>query len=367
MSQPFYLESNYDRKKPLLIYGFGQLCVNFLLGLYTESIEVTAIFDANPKYHNTKICGIPVLPPDRIGEFNRESNVFISTRQGKFTFTKLFSDLGFRNFYYSFKREMQCYDLLISKKEENRGIIDLHSENIQRARSLFKEQKSLDIFDARLNAHYNNDFIALERLYSTPTDFPKDIFSFTENEVFVDAGVWIGDSSCEFSNLVHGKYNFIHAFEPSEILAFVASRNFDLYNIKNIELHPYALYDREGAVSFDQDLTFQGLVAGRVSNTGSLTVPCTSLDIFFKTRGGGGLPSIIKMDIEGSEVAALSGARKIIGEAMPKLAICVYHKLEDLWEVPNKISEAQTGKGYDYHLRHQGSFYDTLLFASPIK
>jgi FkbM family methyltransferase len=166
--------------------------------------------------------------------------------------------------------------------------------------------------------------------------------------------------------MVQGKYNFIHAFEPSEMLAFVAVRNFELYNINNIELHRYALSDKEGAVSFDHNLTFQGLGAGRVSNTGSATVLCTSLDIFFKTKGGS-LPSIIKMDIEGSEVAALGGAREIIGEAMPKLAICVYHKLEDLWEVPNKIHEAQTEKCYDYYLRHQGSFYDTVIFASPRK
>ena len=366
MSQPFYFESDYDRNKPLVIYGFGQICVNILLELYAEGIEVTAIFDANPKYHNTKVCGIPVLPPDRISEFNRESNVFISTRQGKFTFTKLFSDLGFRNLYYWFIPEIKAYDWLISKKEEHRGVIDSHSENIRRARSLFKEQESLDVFDARLNAYYNNDFIALERLYSPPTYFPKDIFSFTENEVFVDAGVWVGDTSLEFSNMVQGKYNFIHAFEPSEMLAFVAVRNFEFYNTKNIELYHYALSDKEGTVSFDHNLATQGAGAGKISKTGNAKVLCTSLDIFFKTKGRG-LPSIIKMDIEGSEVAALEGAKEIIGGVMPKLAICVYHKLEDLWEVPNKIHEAQTGTGYDYYLRHQGSFYDTVLFASPRK
>ena len=91
-----------------------------------------------------------------------------------------------------------------------------------------------------------------------------------------------------------------------------------------------------------------------------------SLDIFFKTKKGEYMPTFIKMDIEAPRYQRAGWGQRNYWEAMPKLVICVYHKLEDLWEVPNKISEAQTGKGYDYHVRHQGSFYDTVLFASPI-
>ncbi len=47
--------------------------------------------------------------------------------------------------------------------------------------------------------------------------------------------------------------------------------------------------------------------------------------------------TFIKMDIEGSELAALRGAERIIRQQRPKLAICVYHKPEDMWEIPNFI------------------------------
>ena len=45
------------------------------------------------------------------------------------------------------------------------------------------------------------------------------------------------------------------------------------------------------------------------------------------------------MDIEGSEQEALRGSMRIIKEFHPKLAICVYHKWEDLYEIPVMIKE----------------------------
>ena len=49
--------------------------------------------------------------------------------------------------------------------------------------------------------------------------------------------------------------------------------------------------------------------------------------------------SFIKMDIEGAEPNALRGASNIIQTQKPRLAICVYHHLKHLWEIPLYIHE----------------------------
>ncbi|GBR76374.1 hypothetical protein NO2_0935 [Candidatus Termititenax persephonae] len=45
----------------------------------------------------------------------------------------------------------------------------------------------------------------------------------------------------------------------------------------------------------------------------------------------------LKMDIEGSELEALTGAAETIKRYRPELAICVYHRGNDLVEVPRYI------------------------------
>ncbi len=47
--------------------------------------------------------------------------------------------------------------------------------------------------------------------------------------------------------------------------------------------------------------------------------------------------TFIKMDVEGAELDSLKGAAKTIKMNAPKLAICIYHKTEDLWAIPKYI------------------------------
>ena len=44
--------------------------------------------------------------------------------------------------------------------------------------------------------------------------------------------------------------------------------------------------------------------------------------------------SLINMDIEGAELSVLKTAVNIIRKNRPVLSICVYHKAEDLVEIP---------------------------------
>ena len=62
--------------------------------------------------------------------------------------------------------------------------------------------------------------------------------------------------------------------------------------------------------------------------------------------------TLIKMDIEGAEQAALSGCRRHIKEEMPKLLISVYHNNEDIWKIPRMVEEMNSN--YRFYLRSNG-------------
>ncbi|HEL0742366.1 TPA: FkbM family methyltransferase [Streptococcus equi subsp. zooepidemicus] len=72
--------------------------------------------------------------------------------------------------------------------------------------------------------------------------------------------------------------------------------------------------------------------------------------------------TLIKMDIEGSEYDALMGAKRMIIENMPKLAICIYHTECHLWDIPLLIKEFVPE--YKLYIRHYGeNYWDTICYA----
>jgi FkbM family methyltransferase len=70
----------------------------------------------------------------------------------------------------------------------------------------------------------------------------------------------------------------------------------------------------------------------------------------------------IKMDIEGAELFALKGAERILREQRPTLAISVYHRPEDLVEIPEYLDSLALG--YRFYLDHFTTHdEETVLFA----
>lgn len=71
----------------------------------------------------------------------------------------------------------------------------------------------------------------------------------------------------------------------------------------------------------------------------------------------------IKMDIEGGEVPALEGARKIINQYHPTLAICIYHLKDDFWKIPLLIHEL-CPEYNRYWIEHYSPGYnETVLYV----
>lgn len=91
---------------------------------------------------------------------------------------------------------------------------------------------------------------------------------------------------------------------------------------------------------------------------GTATIETTTLDKVFAVKP----ITFIKMDVEGAEYNALLGSRKTITEQHPKLAISVYHKPEDIIDIPALLLEYQSD--YKFYLRHYSPFdNETILYC----
>lgn len=72
--------------------------------------------------------------------------------------------------------------------------------------------------------------------------------------------------------------------------------------------------------------------------------------------------SLIKMDVEGEERAAIKGAENTIRSFKPRMIISAYHRTEDLWEIPKEVLKIRDD--YKIYMRHFPSLpaWDTVYY-----
>ena len=171
-------------------------------------------------------------------------------------------------------------------------------------------------------------------------------------EVFVDGGCFDGKTSQQFVKWCGGKFKKIYAFEPDPNNLIKCRQMLKTYKDK-YEIIPKGLWDTTG------ELKFTAIANGssKVSEDGSVVIQVTSLDEVVTEK-----VTFLKLDVEGSEYRALLGASKIISQQKPKLAISLYHKPEDIWELPTLL--LKLNPDYRFYLRHYSiAASETVLYA----
>lgn len=182
-----------------------------------------------------------------------------------------------------------------------------------------------------------------------------DLFEPQKSEVFVDAGGWHGDTILEFIRWCGNDYKKIYSFEPDEACWEIMEKNLRVHNVCNFELIKKGLWNQETELYFEGNGTAGSMCS---QYQGFSSVKVTTIDKVLN----GSRASFIKMDVEGSELETLQGARATIEKFHPRLAVCVYHKDDDIWKLPHYIWEIDNT--YKIWMRHYTTHsYETVLYA----
>lgn len=189
--------------------------------------------------------------------------------------------------------------------------------------------------------------------------FDDEILQIENNEVFIDGGCFDFRTSQLFLKKVEEigiKYKKIYAFEPDKINFEKSKTRIEKLNLKNIDLVKAGLWSKKDNLKFSS----QGNGASHILSLNDKEinrVDVVALDEYIKEK-----VTFIKMDIEGAELEALKGARQILLRDKPKLAICIYHKKEDLWEIPYYVKTLVPE--YKLYIRHYSNdATETVLYA----
>lgn len=182
-----------------------------------------------------------------------------------------------------------------------------------------------------------------------------DVFGCGENEVFLDAGAYNGDTTKDFMAWTGGRYKKAIVLEPlEEQFEHIRNRS-ESEGWNNIELYKNAAWNCKESLNFEVG----GAGSHIVKEKAGLCVEGMDIDSIVNNEK----VTYIKMDIEGSELQALEGARKTIRTSMPRLAVCVYHKQQDIIDIPLKILSLMPD--YKFYLRHYcTNSWETVLYAT---
>lgn len=217
---------------------------------------------------------------------------------------------------------------------------------------LLEDEYSRKIFNAYAKARYEGDLSDLITLSTVPQFF-NDILSYKNNNTLLDCGAFDGDTVTDFIQACNNNFKHIYAFEP-EISNYEKLSN-QFGNNPKITLIKKGTWNTNTTLSFsDHDK------ASKIVEQSDYKIEVVALDTLTYDFMPDGL--IIKADIEGSELEMLNGAKNLIIKEKPQLAICVYHKRDDLITIPQFIKSLRDD--YKFYLRHHTkSFSQTVLYA----
>ena len=286
--------------------------------------KVSCIVDSNKTIHGKSKLGKKIYGPEEI--IHHPNALVIINTISMQAVLKAFRKMNVKN------------DILIipyyfySGTEGNPYSIEVANADVRLHREQIKQLYNLD--DLETNRYINLILYLRDKMEDdlyTPefyagTGFNVEYFSDTKlapkgDVTFIDVGAYIGDTVQSIKSL--------YAFEPDKQNYDILQKYISESSQEYIVAMPYALGDRNKVISFDSN---GGM--SKISNDGSIEMEQRIFDdLSIDTIGD----SMIKMDIEGSEMIALKGMQKFIREKQPYLAICIYHKEEDLYEIPRYL------------------------------
>jgi FkbM family methyltransferase len=195
-----------------------------------------------------------------------------------------------------------------------------------------------------------------------------------EGDVVIDGGGYLGETALWFAHVV-GETGKVMTFELEAGALAVLRENLAANPAlaTRIEINEHALWSEPGhelpILVSGPGTTLMAGAAGSDSDpdsdpeNGSVEqlVPTTSIDALVAS---GELERVdfIKLDIEGAESEALTGAEQTLRRFRPRLALAAYHQFDDMWALMRQLDQFELG--YRFAMSHFTPHHEeTVLYA----
>lgn len=323
------------------------LGINKLSKCVQKLIEVDGIIDDFTRVQSSRkksVLQIDEVPKDAV-------ILWVATGSPLEVKNKL-DDLGFLNFSYLSLHKYSNLELIdppfIMDFEDDFN----HNKNeYKKTYSLLCDAKSKEVFKKIINFKLTFDYSFMQGFTNNFEEqyFDEELVPKLENITFVDGGGYVGDSLQNIMKYFPNCKKII-CIEPNILHLSIAKRDFNKY--KNIEFINIGL-GKEKIIFNENDKKQNNCTHDYQAEN------IDTIDNLIKEK-----VDFIKMDIEGAEQDAIEGAKNTIQQYTPILAICIYHKAEDWYKVPQKVLAINSE--YKIYLRHyMEGIFETVMYFIP--
>ena len=350
---------------PIYIYGTGTVAKKVCSILLSKSIQIIAYLD-HRQIDRSIMNDNPILDPNSekvidknnstviLAIHNREVDIpALIHRLKKFGYSRFITMVDFYNMYSN--------DLGSMYWLTPRSIYSFHKAAISEASALFVDQSSRELFNNIVQFRINGDYSLLPQPDTLNQYFPTELLPWQTPMRLMDCGAYDGDT---IRALLARRIPLegLAAYEPDNGNFLKLVDTVQKNHLHNVLLWPCGVFSTTTQMRFKSG---QG-EASLISDTGEAFIQCVSID----ESAADFAPTLIKMDVEGAEKAALLGAEKTIARYQPGLAISVYHLAEHLWDIPLIVNDfaKKYNLHYNYYLKsHAYNSFETIFYALPVK
>jgi FkbM family methyltransferase len=331
---------------PLFLWGCGNYA-DYIYGILTKNkIAIHGVFiDADPKggmeFHGHKVVSFKEVE-------SKYPCINIIRGNGNIEQEVRYRSMPMVENVYSF------FDLMGFGWHINDEMINQYADTINTMYNSFTDDTSLESFAAYLKSRYFGSWTYIQPHVCVKMYFP-DFIELGGHESFIDCGAFDGDTLKLFLNKTSTWDNYF-AFEPS-IKPYDTLCNYIADNkLENVHTYKTGVWNKKTELSFVEGNDISRIVEGEYD--GGINIKVDTLDNIC-----GNVPvTYIKMDLEGSELDALEGAKNTIFKNKPKLAISIYHKRSHLIDIYKFIFGLNLG--YKFYFRiHTKVGSDAVLYA----
>jgi FkbM family methyltransferase len=344
---------------PIVLFGAGALGRWTLARLRRAGVEPGAFADNDPNLWGKSVEGLQVMSAvEAAHAFGRDVPFVVTVYTGAKVRAQL-RGLGLRAFPFPVLALRFPDALLPHNCVDRPSKMVGHVAAIREGMALWADEASRREYLAQVRYRLTFGEDMPPSLPPSETYFPEDLVVPSPDEVFVDCGAYDGDSVHEFLRRRGDRFAKIIALEPDpqNIARLHASLSHAPESLRRrIRAIPVAAGARRGMAQFDAT----GTVGSSVGSAGSIDVEVAPLDEALS----GTAPTYLKMDIEGAEPDAIAGAHQLLARDEPVLAVCLYHRQEDLWQIPLQIRAINSR----YHLflrRYSDDCWEQVCYAIP--